>query len=105
MLRFFRAGIAMAAAVGVTASLATAQSAPASHARGTVTYKKCGAFKYKGRHALFVSHYPCGKAERKAKYVLRRRHRPPHWKCSLSELSSGFATCHRHRHRWEFVPA
>ena len=105
MLRFLGASVAVVA-VGLTAGFATAQegAAPTSHAR-TVTYKKCGVFRFKGKHALFVSHYPCAKAERKAKYVLRHRHRPPHWKCSLSELSSGFAACHRHRHRWEFVPA
>jgi hypothetical protein len=105
VLRFFRTSVVVVLAVGMTASFATAQSAPTSHALRTVTYKKCGVFKFKGKHALFVNRYPCEKAEGKAKYVLRHRHHPPHWKCSLSELSSGFATCHRHRHRWEFVPA
>jgi hypothetical protein len=77
---------------------------PAGQARAGFTYKKCGAFRYKGKHLLFTHRYPCRKAERKARYVLRHRHRPPHWTCSLAELSSGFAACHRGRRAWEFVP-
>jgi|GEM_PF-6263687 len=73
-------------------------------AQADFTYKKCGAFRYKGKHLLFTHRYPCRKAKRKAKYVLRHRHRPPHWTCSLSELSSGFAACHRGHRAWEFVP-
>lgn len=73
-------------------------------AKADFTYKKCGAFRYKGKHLLFTHRYPCRKAKRKAKYVLRRRRRPPHWTCSLSELSSGFAACHRGHRAWEFVP-
>jgi hypothetical protein len=103
VLRVFLISV-VAATLGLSAGFATAQSSTTSQTRTTNTYKKCGVFKFKGKHALFVLHYPCDKARKKAKYVLRHRHRPPHWKCSLSELSSGFATCHRHRHRWEFVP-
>ena len=68
-------------------------------------YHKCGVFKYKGRHALFAHSLSCRKAKHKARYVLKHRHRPPHWKCSLAELSSGFAACHRKKRAWEFVPA
>jgi len=73
-------------------------------AKADFTYKKCGVFRYKGKHVLFTHRYPCRKAERKARYVLRHRRNPPHWKCSLAELSSGFAACHRGRRAWEFVP-
>lgn len=73
-------------------------------AKADFTYKKCGTFRYKGKHLLFTHRYPCDKAKRKAKYVLRHRHRPPHWTCSLSELSNGFAACHRGHRAWEFVP-
>jgi hypothetical protein len=68
-------------------------------------YKKCGVMKFKGRHVLFTHRYPCRKAKRTAKYVLRHRHRPPHWNCSLAELSSGFAACKRGKRAWEFTPA
>jgi hypothetical protein len=92
--------LVIAFAVGATAVGAGAPGA----AKAEFTYQKCGAFRYKGRHLLFTHRYPCQKAKRKAKYVLRHRHRPPHWTCSLSELSSGFAACHRGRRAWEFVP-
>jgi hypothetical protein len=66
---------------------------------------KCGTFRFKGKHALFAHHYLCSRAKRKARYVLAHRHAPPHWKCSLAELASGFAACHRNGRSREFVPA
>lgn len=78
--------------------------AASTEAKGNFAYRKCGAFRYKGKHLLFTHRYPCRKAKRKAKYVLRHRHRPPGWSCSLAELSNGFAACHRGRRAWEFVP-
>lgn len=77
----------------------------AQHAQAAAPYRKCGSFRFKGRHALFAHHYPCSRAKRKARYVLAHRHAPPHWKCSLAELASGFAACHRNGRSWEFVPA
>lgn len=74
-------------------------------ARAAGTYHKCGTFRFKGKHALFAHRYPCRRARVKARYVLAHRHAPPHWKCSLAELKSGFAACHRRRRSWEFVPA
>lgn len=77
---------------------------PTSEADAQFTYKKCGGFKFKGKHLLFTHRLPCAKAERKARYVLRHHHGPPHWKCELAQLSSGFAACHRGKRAWEFVP-
>jgi hypothetical protein len=74
-------------------------------ARAAAPYHKCGSFRFRGKHTLFAHRYPCRRAERKARYVLAHRHAPPHWKCSLAELGSGFAACHRSRRSWEFVPA
>jgi hypothetical protein len=79
--------------------------AEAHDARAAVPYHKCGSFRFRGKHALFAHRYPCRQAKRKARYVLAHRHAPPHWKCSLAELGSGFAACHRSRRSWEFVPA
>lgn len=91
---------ALVLALGATAvGLSTLGAAEADF-----NYKKCGTFRYKGKHLLFTHRYPCRKAKSKAKYVLRNRHRPPHWTCSLSELPNGFAACHRGRRAWEFVP-
>lgn len=88
---------------GLIAAVCFAAALDAPEA-GAYTYKKCGTFRYKGKHALFTHRYPCAKAKRKAKYVLRTRHSPPRWKCSLAQLSSGFAACHRGKRAWEFVP-
>lgn len=68
------------------------------------TYRKCGTFEYRGKHLLLTHRFPCAKAERKARYVLRHHRRPPHWRCSLAELPNGFAACHRGKRAWEFVP-
>lgn len=68
-------------------------------------YHECGTFRFKGKHALFSHHYPCSRAKGKARYVLTHRHAPSHWRCSLAELASGFAACHRNGRSWEFVPA
>jgi len=68
-------------------------------------YKSCGTFKYKGKHKLFKHKYECHKAKRKAKYVLKHHHAPPHWRCSLDEMNNGYAACQKHKHGWEFVPA
>lgn len=67
-------------------------------------YKRCGTFRFKGKHALFTHRYPCRKAKRKATYVLKHGHSPRHWSCSLSELSSGFAACQKGKRAWEFTP-
>lgn len=101
-MRRLRAFLVSALAIALCA--AVAGPAASGAARPQVTYKKCGAFRYKGKHVLFTHKLPCAKAERKARYVLRHRRHPPHWKCSLAELSSGFAACHRGRRSWEFVP-
>ena len=101
-MRRLQAFLASAFVVALCASLL--QVAAPGQAGAEVTYKKCGSFRLKGKHVLFAHRYPCAKAKRKAKYVLRHRRNPPHWKCSLAELSSGFAACHRGRRAWEFVP-
>lgn len=93
-------------AVMVVAVSAAGQIDPgAQRAQAAAAYRKCGSFRFKGKHALFARHYPCSRAKRKARYVLAHHHAPPHWKCSLAELGSGFAACHRDSRSWEFVPA
>jgi hypothetical protein len=92
------------AAVITALGVSVVGGAVTSEVATAFTYKKCGSFRFKGKHVLFAHRYPCAKAKRKAKYVLRHRHSPPHWTCSLAELSSGFAACHRGRRAWEFVP-
>jgi len=92
-------------AVGSVLAFASAEASTTAQSSRADTYKKCGVFRFKGKHALFAHRYPCLKAKRKAKYVLRHRHRPPHWKCSLAQLRNGFAACHRGERAWEFVPA
>jgi hypothetical protein len=93
----------IAVAICALAAWGGASSAP-TDADAAFSYKKCGSFKYKGKHTLFTHRYPCRKAKRKARYVLKHRHRPPHWSCSLAELSSGFAACQRGKRAWEFTP-
>lgn len=104
MISVLRVGVAVVT-MGLVFAFATADASPTAHSSQTPTYKKCGVFRYRGKHALFARRYPCGKAQRKARFVLRHRRRPPHWKCSLAQLRSGFAACHRGHHAWEFVPA
>jgi hypothetical protein len=103
MHRGLRTAAALAIAVVAIAVVAIAGGAPGADARSY--YRKCGVVKFKGRHALFTHRYPCRKAKRKARYVLKHRRRPPHWKCTLAELPNGFAACHRKKRAWEFVPA
>lgn len=101
-MRRLRTFLASAVIAAVCVSAVGAGAAP--EVASAYTYKPCGSFRFKGRHDLFTHRFPCAKAKRKAKYVLRHRRNPPHWKCSLAELSSGFAACHRGRRAWEFVP-
>ena len=94
---------ALAVATLVLAIGAPIDSGP-TDARAGFNYKQCGTFRFKGKHALFTHRYPCRKAKRKARYVLKHRHSPPHWSCSLAELSAGFAACQRGKRAWEFIP-
>lgn len=75
-----------------------------TNANAAFDYRKCGTFKFKGKHALFTHRYPCKKAKGKARYVLEHRRKPPHWHCSLAELSAGFAACQSNKRAWEFTP-
>lgn len=96
---------ALFAVVLVIVSAAQQTDPGTESARAAAPYRKCGSFRFKGEHALFAHHYSCSRAKRKARYVLAHRHAPPHWKCALAELASGFAACHRNGRSWEFVPA
>jgi hypothetical protein len=67
-------------------------------------YTRCPNLAYKGRHKLFRHSLACSVAKRKARYVLKNRTNPPGWRCSLDNLSDGYAACARGKHAFEFLP-
>jgi hypothetical protein len=89
-------------ALALLAAASAAASAPAAGAGSY--YEPCGTLEFKGSHKLVHHVVGCGKASRKAKYVLKN-HKPPHgWKCSLNNLSSGYAACGRGQKAFALFP-
>ena len=68
-------------------------------------YTPCGTFAYRGEHRLYQHAYDCDGARKKARYVLRHHKAPDGWKCSLGQLSAGYAACQNGRREFFLAPA
>ena len=96
---------AMAASlVALVLLLATLLSARAGVARANGYYDPCGTLNFKGSHKLFHHVVSCGTATRKAQHVLKSHAAPRGWKCSLSNLSNGYAACARGQKAFALFP-
>jgi hypothetical protein len=68
-------------------------------------YEPCGTLSFKGSHKLEHHVVSCAKTSRKATYVLKHHGAPAGWKCSLSNLKSGYAACARGQKAFALFPA
>jgi hypothetical protein len=97
------AGSLLALALLVPATLPT--GAQGARASASPYYEPCGRLDFKGTHKLMHHVVGCAKASRKAKYVLKNHRAPKGWKCSLDNLSSGYAACGRGQKAFALFPA
>jgi hypothetical protein len=102
-VRAFAGGLAVLALLPASLVASAADGQPVARASGY--YEPCGTLSFKGSHKLEHHVVSCAKASRKATYVLKHHGAPAGWKCSLSNLRSGYAACARGQKAFALFPA